>query len=60
VLIVGLVSKNALKKPSAKEHRKVGKVVGICISQRRTDPKKNVGKGLLRGPGGEREEKGWT
>jgi MOSC domain-containing protein YiiM len=24
-----------------------GKVVGICISQRRTDPKKNVGKGLL-------------
>ena len=25
----------------------VGKVVGVCISQRRTDPKKNVGKGLL-------------
>ena len=24
-----------------------GKVVGVCISQRRTDPKKNVGKGLL-------------
>jgi len=25
----------------------VGKVVGVCISQRRTDPKKNVGKGLI-------------
>jgi MOSC domain-containing protein YiiM len=25
----------------------VGKVVGVCISQRRTDPKKNVGKGFL-------------
>ena len=25
----------------------VGKVAGVCISQRRTDPKKNVGKGLL-------------
>jgi MOSC domain-containing protein YiiM len=24
-----------------------GKVVGVCVSQRRTDPKKNVGKGLL-------------
>jgi MOSC domain-containing protein YiiM len=24
-----------------------GKVVGVCISQKRTDPKKNVGKGLL-------------
>jgi MOSC domain-containing protein YiiM len=24
-----------------------GKVVGVCMSQRRTDPKKNVGKGLL-------------
>jgi MOSC domain-containing protein YiiM len=24
-----------------------GKVVGVCISQRRTDPKKNVGKGFL-------------
>ena len=26
----------------------MGKVVGVCMSQRRTDPKKNVGKGLLR------------
>ena len=25
----------------------MGKVVGVCISQRRTDPKKNVGKGLI-------------
>jgi len=25
----------------------VGKVVGVCMSQRRTDPKKNVGKGFL-------------
>jgi MOSC domain-containing protein YiiM len=25
----------------------VGKVVGVCISQRRTDPKKNAGKGFL-------------
>ena len=24
-----------------------GKVVGVCMSQRRTDPKKNVGKGVL-------------
>jgi MOSC domain-containing protein YiiM len=24
-----------------------GKVVGVCISQRRMDPKKNVGKGVL-------------
>jgi len=24
------------------------KVVGVCVSQRRTDPKKNVGKGFLR------------
>jgi len=24
-----------------------GKVVGVCLSQRRTDPKKNVGKGVL-------------
>jgi MOSC domain-containing protein YiiM len=26
----------------------VGKVIGVCTSQRRTDPKKNVGKGFLR------------
>jgi MOSC domain-containing protein YiiM len=26
----------------------VGKVVGVCTSQRRVDPKINVGKGLLR------------
>ena len=25
----------------------VGKVVGVCTSQRKTDPKKNVGKGFL-------------
>jgi len=25
----------------------VGKVAGVCVSQRRTDPKKNVGKGFL-------------
>jgi len=24
-----------------------GKVVGVCLSQRRTDPKKNIGKGVL-------------
>ena len=28
--------------------KKSGMVVGVCVSQRRTDPKKNVGKGLLR------------
>jgi len=27
--------------------RKSGIVVGVCVSQRRTDPKKNVGKGFL-------------
>jgi MOSC domain-containing protein YiiM len=26
---------------------KQGEVVGICMSQRRTDPKKNVGRGFL-------------
>lgn len=25
----------------------LGKVVGVCVSERRTDPKKNVGKGFL-------------
>jgi len=25
----------------------VGKVIGVCISQRKTDPKKNVGNGFL-------------
>ena len=25
----------------------MGKVVGVCMSQRRTDPKKNVGRGFL-------------
>jgi hypothetical protein len=25
----------------------VGKVVGVCMSQRRTDPKKNIGKSFL-------------
>lgn len=24
-----------------------GRVVGVCVSQRRTDPKENVGKGFL-------------
>jgi len=27
--------------------KKSGRVVGICMSQRRTDPKENVGKGFL-------------
>ena len=27
--------------------KKSGMVTGVCVSQRRTDPKKNVGKGLL-------------
>ena len=27
---------------------KSGRVVGVCISQRKTDPKKNVDKGLLK------------
>ena len=27
---------------------KSGVVVGVCVSQRKTDPKKNVGKGFLR------------
>jgi MOSC domain-containing protein YiiM len=27
--------------------KKPGKVVGVCVSQRRTDPKENVGKGFL-------------
>jgi MOSC domain-containing protein YiiM len=27
--------------------KKQGKVVGVCMSQRRTDPKKNVGEGFL-------------
>jgi hypothetical protein len=26
---------------------KSGMVVGVCMSQKRTDPKKNVGKGFL-------------
>jgi hypothetical protein len=38
---------NVLKKRSPKEHRMVGKVIGVCMSQRRTDPKKNLGEGLL-------------
>ena len=28
--------------------KKVGKVVGVCVSQKRTDPKMNVGQGFLR------------
>src|SRR4030042_5331761 len=27
--------------------KKSGMVVGVCVSKRRTDPKKNVGKGFL-------------
>ena len=27
--------------------KKSGKIVGVCASQRRIDPKKNVGKGFL-------------
>jgi MOSC domain-containing protein YiiM len=50
-LIAGRVSKNALKKPSARGREVKGKVVGVCMSERKTDPKKNVGNGFLR--------KGW-
>ena len=28
--------------------KKSGKIVGVCISQRRTEPKKNIGKGFLK------------
>ena len=28
--------------------KKSGIVVGVCLNERRTDPKKNVGKGILR------------
>ena len=28
--------------------KKSGKVVGVCVSQRKTDPKQNVGIGILR------------
>ena len=28
--------------------KKQGKVVGVCVSQKRTDPKKNIGKGFLK------------
>src|SRR4030067_2415841 len=38
---------NGPKKLSPKEHRMVSKVIGVCMSQRRTDPKKNVGEGFL-------------
>jgi MOSC domain-containing protein YiiM len=38
---------NVLKKLSPKEHSMAGKVIGVCRSQRRTDPKTNVGKGFL-------------
>jgi len=48
VLIAEPVSKNVLRKRSVKGRSVVGKVVGVCLSQRRTDPKKNVGKGLLK------------
>lgn len=47
-MIAEPVSKNVLKKLSVKGHSMVGKVVGVCMSQRRTDPKKNVGKGILK------------
>lgn len=40
---------NVLRRPSAKEHSRVGKVAGVCMSQRRTDPKRNLGKGILKG-----------
>jgi len=39
--------KNARRKPSARECRRVGKVGGVCVSQKRTEPKINLGKGLL-------------
>lgn len=44
---MGPVLRNALRKLSVKEHRMVGKVVGVCMSQRRTDPKENIEKGFL-------------
>lgn len=46
-MIAEPVLKNVLKKPSARERRMVGKVVGVCVSEKRTDPKKNAGKGFL-------------
>jgi len=39
---------NVRKKLLAREHKIVGKVVGVCMSQRKTDSKKNVGIGILR------------
>jgi MOSC domain-containing protein YiiM len=47
VLIAEPVSKNILGKQSVRERRMVGKVVGVCVSERRNDPKKNVRKGFL-------------
>jgi len=32
----------------AREPRRTGKVVGVCVSQKRSDPKQNIGKGTLR------------
>ncbi len=47
------VSTNALKKPSGKGDKievmgRFGKVVGVCFSQKKTDPKINRGRGLLK------------
>lgn len=44
---MGPVLRNVLRKLSVKEHRMVGRVVGVCMSQRRTDPKENIEKGFL-------------
>lgn len=41
------VSKSVRIKPSVRERSMVGKIVGVCVSDRRTDPKKNVGQGFL-------------
>jgi MOSC domain-containing protein YiiM len=40
-------SKNAISSPGEVSMKTSGKVVGVCASQRRTDPKENVGKGFL-------------
>jgi len=48
VWIVGLVLKNVLKRLFVKGLRRVGRVVGVCMSQKKIDPKRNVGRGFLK------------
>ncbi len=45
---MGLVLKNVLKRLFVKGLRMVGRVVGVCISQRKIDSKRNVGRGFLK------------